>query len=149
MKADKRFKSKPGKVKSFNDSLNKKLDSLARTLKESGNASLAAPRAGLNKRIILLKVGENEVVELVNPEIVKENENKDNTNYQAVAIQYQDRQGDKQAALLTDAEAVRFHYELEFLNGFQELKECEHEYEIIHGLQDSYEQCSKCKLARQ
>lgn len=144
----KKFKSKAAKVKSFNDSLNKKLDSLTRSLKESGDSSLAAPRAGLNKRIILLKVGEDEIVELVNPEVIKENENKGSTPYQAVAIRYQNRGGESQAALLTDAEAVRFNYELEFLNGFKENEECEHSYEIVHGLQDSYEQCSNCKLAR-
>jgi peptide deformylase len=149
MKADKKFKSKPAKVKSFNVSLNKKLDSLVRTLKENGNSSLAAPKVGLNKRIILLKVSENEIVELINPEVIKENENKEKTAYQAVAIQYQNREGEKQAALLTDVEAVRFHYEFEFLNGFEESEECKHEYEIVHGLQDSYEQCSKCKLARE
>ena len=149
MKLDKRFKSKPAKVKSFNQSLEKKLDSLARTLNESGNASLSAPRAGLNKRIILLKTSDGETVELVNPEILKEKlDKKVNPDYQAVAIKYQDRKGDEQTALLTDAEAVRFYYELEYLDGFKD-EECGHEYEIVHGFQDSYEQCSKCKLAKQ
>lgn len=145
MKIEKQFKSKPSKIKSFNDSLSKKLDSLVKTLRERGGSSLSAPKAGLNKRIILLKIENDHVVELINPEIIKSNE--PDVNYQAVAIKYQDRSGSKQTALLTDAEAVRFKYELGYLNGFLE-GPCEHEYEIVHGLQDSYEQCSKCSISK-
>lgn len=149
MKKEKKFKSRPAKIKSFNESLNKKLDSLLRTLNESGNSSLSAPRAGLNKRIILLKISEKETVELINPEIVKGKDKESKDVYEAVAIKYQNRDGSEQAALLTDAEAVRFNYEFEYLNGLKDEEECGHSYEIVHGFQDSYEQCVKCRLVRQ
>ena len=58
-------------VTEFNERLHQLLDDMAETLEESGGVGLAAPQVGVLRRICLVEDSEGEVLELINPEIIK------------------------------------------------------------------------------
>ena len=58
-------------VTNFDARLHALLDDLCDTLEESGGVGLAAPQIGIMRRVCVVEDGEGEVIELVNPEIVR------------------------------------------------------------------------------
>lgn len=57
-------------VTKFDKRLAALLDDMAETLEESGGVGLAAPQVGICRRVVVVINGEDELIELVNPEIV-------------------------------------------------------------------------------
>ena len=57
-------------VTEFNNRLHDLLDDMADTLEESGGVGLAAPQVGVLRRVVLVINDEEEILELINPEIV-------------------------------------------------------------------------------
>ena len=57
-------------VTEFNDRLHDLLDDMADTLEESGGVGLAAPQVGGLRRVVLVINDEEEILELINPEII-------------------------------------------------------------------------------
>ena len=55
----------------FNERLHLLLDDMRETLEESGGVGLAAPQVGILRRVCIVEDSEGEIIELVNPEIVK------------------------------------------------------------------------------
>ena len=47
------------------------LDDMAETLHKADGCGLAAPQVGVRRRIVLVEVEEGELIELINPEIIK------------------------------------------------------------------------------
>ncbi|MBR7146213.1 MAG: peptide deformylase [Oscillospiraceae bacterium] len=58
-------------VTEFNERLHQLLDDMADTLEESGGVGLAAPQVGILRRVCLVEDSEGEIIELINPEIIK------------------------------------------------------------------------------
>ncbi len=58
-------------VKKFDKKLWTLLDDMTETLRDSGGVGLAAPQIGICRRVVLVINAEDEVIELINPEIVK------------------------------------------------------------------------------
>ena len=58
-------------VTEFNERLHQLLDDMADTLEESGGVGLAAPQVGILRRVCLVEDSEGELIELINPEIIK------------------------------------------------------------------------------
>ena len=58
-------------VTEFNARLHQLLDDMADTLEEAGGVGLAAPQVGILRRVCIVEDSEGEIIELVNPEIVK------------------------------------------------------------------------------
>ena len=58
-------------VTEFNERLHLLLDDMRETLEESGGVGLAAPQVGILRRVCIVEDSEGEIIELVNPEIVK------------------------------------------------------------------------------
>ena len=58
-------------VTEFNERLHLLLDDMRETLEESGGVGLAAPQVGILRRVCIVEDTEGEIIELVNPEIVK------------------------------------------------------------------------------
>ena len=58
-------------VTEFNDRLHDLLDDMADTLEESGGVGLAAPQVGVLRRVVLVINDEEEILELINPEIIE------------------------------------------------------------------------------
>lgn len=57
-------------VTDFNGRLRELLDDLTDTLVESGGVGLAAPQVGILRRVCVVMNEEDEIIELVNPEII-------------------------------------------------------------------------------
>ena len=57
-------------VTSFDGRLGELLDDLKETLAQANGAGLAAPQVGILRRCVIVVDGENEMLELVNPEII-------------------------------------------------------------------------------
>ena len=58
-------------VTEFNDRLHVLLDDLADTLEDSGGVGLAAPQVGVLRRVCVVLDGEDQLIELVTPEIIR------------------------------------------------------------------------------
>ncbi len=56
-------------VKEVNDSIRKLMENMAETMYNAKGVGLAAPQVGINKRVIVVDIGEG-LYKLVNPEIV-------------------------------------------------------------------------------
>ena len=59
-------------VTQFDDKLAKLIDDLRETLIDAGGAGLAAPQVGILRRVVVLYGPDEEVVELVNPELTEQ-----------------------------------------------------------------------------
>ncbi len=57
-------------VTSFDEKLHALIDDMRETLVDSGGVGLAAPQIGILRRVVLVINSEDEMLELVNPEIV-------------------------------------------------------------------------------
>ena len=58
-------------VTEFNDRLHELLDDMADTLEEAGGVGLAAPQVGILRRVCIVEDEQGEIIELINPEIIK------------------------------------------------------------------------------
>ena len=58
-------------VTRFDSRLHLLLDDMAETLIDSNGVGLAAPQVGVLRRVVLVDVGEEEFLELINPEIIE------------------------------------------------------------------------------
>ena len=58
-------------VTKFDEKLWALLDDMRETLAESNGVGLAAPQVGILRRVVLVINGQNEVLELINPTIIK------------------------------------------------------------------------------
>ena len=59
------------KVEKFDWRLHKLLDDMAETLIEANGVGLAAPQVGILRRVVIVDVGEEQMLELVNPELIE------------------------------------------------------------------------------
>ena len=57
-------------VESFDERLWQLLDDMAETLEEAGGVGLAAPQVGILRRVCIVLNEDDEIIELINPEIV-------------------------------------------------------------------------------
>lgn len=69
-KGDPVLEKKCHAVTKFDDKLARLLDDMTQTLEQSGGVGLAAPQIGICRRVVVLLDGDENVIELVNPEIV-------------------------------------------------------------------------------
>ena len=58
-------------VTEFNDRLHTLLDDMAETLEEAGGVGLAAPQVGILRRVCIVLNEDDEIIELINPEIME------------------------------------------------------------------------------
>ena len=59
-------------VEKFDRKLHFLIDDLKETLEESGGVGLAAPQVGILRRVVIVMDAEDQMIELVNPEIIHE-----------------------------------------------------------------------------
>ena len=57
-------------VTDFNSRLHTLLDDMKETLLDSGGVGLAAPQVGILRRVCVVQNEDDEVIELINPEII-------------------------------------------------------------------------------
>lgn len=68
---DERLRKKCRPVTDFNRRLHILLDDMCETLAESQGAGLAAPQVGVLRRAVVIALDEDELLEMVNPEILE------------------------------------------------------------------------------
>ncbi|MBZ4652770.1 MAG: peptide deformylase [Peptococcaceae bacterium] len=69
-KGDPILREKAKEVKEINDSILRLLDNMKETMYAANGVGLAAPQIGVSKRVIVVDIGDEELFELINPQIV-------------------------------------------------------------------------------
>ena len=114
-------------VTEFNERLHLLLDDMRETLEESGGVGLAAPQVGILRRVCIVEDSEGEIIELVNPEIVKaegEQTGLEGRPY-TVRVRAQDRDGATFEVEDEDITARCFCHEIEHLDGHLFSEHCD------------------------
>ena len=128
---DERLKKVCRPVTQFNDRIHMLLDDLKETLIDSGGVGLAAPQVGILRRVCVVMNEDEEIIELINPEIVSaEGEQTDLegclsvpgkygfvTRPNVVRVRAQDRNGEFFEVEDEGLTARCFCHELEHLDG--------------------------------
>lgn len=118
-------------VTDFNGRLHTLLDDMTDTLLDSGGVGLAAPQVGILRRVCVVLNEDDEVIELVNPEIIFTDGEQTGlegclsvpgkygvvTRPEVVRVQAQDRNGDFFEVEDSDLTARCFCHEIEHLDG--------------------------------
>ena len=127
-------------ITDFGARLHMLLDDLAETLDEAGGVGLAAPQVGILRRVCIVKDDEDEVIELVNPEIIGTEGEQTGlegclsipgrygvvTRPYAVRVRAQDREGAYFEVEGEDLTARCFCHEIEHLDGHLYTERCDH-----------------------
>ena len=118
-------------VTDFNSRLHTLLDDMTETLLDSGGVGLAAPQVGIMRRVCVVLNEDDEVIELVNPEIIFTDGEQTGlegclsvpgkygvvTRPEVVRVRAQDRNGDFFEVEDSDLTARCFCHEIEHLDG--------------------------------
>ena len=118
-------------VEKFNKRLHILLDDMRETLEESGGVGLAAPQVGILRRVVVVLDAEENMMELVNPVIVRQEGEQDGfegclsvpgmygrvQRPSFVTVRAQDREGNFFEASGEEMVARCFCHELEHLDG--------------------------------
>ena len=127
-------------VTEFNERLHDLLEDMADTLEESGGVGLAAPQVGVLRRVVLVINDEEEILELINPEIIYTEGEQTGpegclsvpgkfgmvTRPNVVRVRAQDRFGDWFEAEGEELTARCFCHELEHLDGHLYVEHIDH-----------------------
>ena len=127
-------------VTDFNSRLHTLLDDLADTLADSGGVGLAAPQVGVLRRVCVVLDEEDQLIELVNPEIVAQSGEQTGlegclsvpgkwgivTRPNRVRVRAQDRDGDWFEAEAEGLTARAFCHEIEHLDGHLFVEHIDH-----------------------
>ena len=127
-------------VTDFNSRLHTLLDDLADTLADSGGVGLAAPQVGVLRRVCVVLDEEDQLIELVNPEIIYTEGEQTGlegclsvpgkygivTRPEVVRVRAQDRNGDFFEVEDSDLTARCFCHEIEHLDGHLFVEHTDH-----------------------
>ena len=118
-------------VTKFDKRLHQLIDDMIDTLYDSNGVGLAAPQVGVLRRVVVVDVGEGEILELINPEIIEQSGEQTGlegclsvpgkygivTRPNVVKVQAQDRYGEWFEAEGEELIARCFCHELAHLDG--------------------------------
>lgn len=127
-------------VTDFNSRLHTLLDDMADTLAESGGVGLAAPQVGILRRVCVVLDEDDQLIELVNPEIIRTEGEQTGlegclsvpgkygivTRPEVVRVRAQDRNGDFFEVEDSDLTARCFCHEIEHLDGHLFVEHTDH-----------------------
>ena len=137
---DDRLSKKCRPVTDFNKRLHDLLDDMKETLTEAQGVGLAAPQVGILRRVVVIVDDEDNMLELVNPEILEQSGEQTGpegclsvpgkwgmvTRPNFVRIQYQDRYGEWYEADGEELMARCFCHEIEHLDGHLYVEHIDH-----------------------
>ena len=137
---DDRLGKKCRQVTDFNKRLHDLLDVMKETLEEAQGVGLAAPQVGVLRRVVVIVDDEDNMLELVNPEILEQSGEQTGpegclsvpgkwgmvTRPDFVRIQYQDRYGEWFEADGEGLMARCFCHEIEHLDGHLYVEHIDH-----------------------
>ena len=127
-------------VTDFNARLHTLLDDMTETLVDSGGVGLAAPQVGILRRVVVVMNEDDEIIELVNPEIIKTSGRQDGlegclsvpgkygfvSRPNVVRVRAQDRDGDFFEVEDEGLTARCFCHEIEHLDGHLFVEHTDH-----------------------
>ena len=127
-------------VTKFDDRLGTLLDDMKETLLDSGGVGLAAPQVGILRRVCVMQNEDDEVIELINPEIIYTEGEQTGlegclsvpgkygivTRPEVVRVRAQDRNGDFFEVEDSDLTARCFCHEIEHLDGHLFVEHTDH-----------------------
>ena len=127
-------------VTDFNSRLHTLLDDMKETLLDSGGVGLAAPQVGILRRVCVVQNEDDEVIELINPEIIFTDGEQTGlegclsvpgkygivTRPEVVRVRAQDRNGDFFEVEDSDLTARCFCHEIEHLDGHLFVEHTDH-----------------------
>ena len=127
-------------VTDFNSRLHTLLDDMTETLRDSGGVGLAAPQVGILRRVCVVQNEDDEVIELINPEIIYTEGEQTGlegclsvpgkygivTRPEVVRVRAQDRNGDFFEVEDSDLTARCFCHEIEHLDGHLFVEHTDH-----------------------
>ena len=127
-------------VTDFNSRLHTLLDDMKETLLDSGGVGLAAPQVGILRRVCVVQNEDDEVIELINPEIIYTEGEQTGlegclsvpgkygivTRPEVVRVRAQDRNGDFFEVEDSDLTARCFCHEIEHLDGHLSVEHTDH-----------------------
>ena len=127
-------------VTDFNSRLHTRLDDMKETLLDSGGVGLAAPQVGILRRVCVVQNEDDEVIELINPEIIYTEGEQTGlegclsvpgkygivTRPEVVRVRAQDRNGDFFEVEDSDLTARCFCHEIEHLDGHLFVEHTDH-----------------------
>lgn len=127
-------------VTDFNSRLHTLLDDMTETLLDSGGVGLAAPQVGILRRVCVVQNEDDEVIELINPEIIYTQGEQTGlegclsvpgkygvvTRPEVVRVRARDRNGDFFEVEDSDLTARCFCHEIEHLDGHLFVEHTDH-----------------------
>ena len=127
-------------VTEFNSRLHTLLDDMTETLLDSGGVGLAAPQVGILRRVCVVQNEDDEIIELINPEIIKTEGEQTGlegclsvpgkygivTRPMVVRVRAQDRDGNPFEVEDEDLTARCFCHEIEHLDGHLFVEHTDH-----------------------
>mgnify|MGYP004536873289 FL=1 len=127
-------------VTEFNSRLHTLLDDMTETLLDSGGVGLAAPQVGILRRVCVVQNEDDEIIELVNPEIIYTEGEQTGlegclsvpgkygvvTRPEVVRVRAQDRNGNFFEVMDSDLTARCFCHEIEHLDGHLFVEHTDH-----------------------
>ena len=127
-------------VTEFNSRLHILLDDMTETLLDSGGVGLAAPQVGILRRVCVVQNEDDEIIELVNPEIIYTEGEQTGlegclsvpgkygvvTRPEVVRVRAQDRNGNFFEVMDSDLTARCFCHEIEHLEGHLFVEHTDH-----------------------
>ncbi len=127
-------------VTNFDDRLHTLLDDMTDTLLDSGGVGLAAPQVGILRRVCVVQNENDEIIELINPEIIYTEGEQTGlegclsvpgkygvvTRPEVVRVRAQDRDGSFFEVEDTDLTARCFCHEIEHLDGHLFVEHTDH-----------------------
>ena len=127
-------------VTEFNSRLHILLDDMTETLLDSGGVGLAAPQVGILRRVCVVQNEDDEIIELVNPEIICTEGEQTGlegclsvpgkygvvTRPEVVRVRAQDRNGNFFEVMDSDLTARCFCHEIEHLDGHLFVEHTDH-----------------------
>ena len=127
-------------VTEFNSRLHILLDDMTETLLDSGGVGLAAPQVGILRRVCVVQNEDDEIIELVNPEIIYTEGEQTGlegclsvpgkygvvTRPEVVRVRAQDRNGNFFEVMDSDLTARCFCHEIEHLDGHLFVEHTDH-----------------------
>ncbi len=127
-------------VTNFDDRLHTLLDDMIDTLLDSGGVGLAAPQVGILRRVCVVQNENDEIIELINPEIIYTEGEQTGlegclsvpgkygvvTRPEVVRVRAQDRDGSFFEVEDTDLTARCFCHEIEHLDGHLFVEHTDH-----------------------
>ncbi len=127
-------------VTEFNSRLHILLDDMTETLLDSGGVGLAAPQVGILRRVCVVQNEDDEIIELVNPEIIYTKGEQTGlegclsvpgkygvvTRPEVVRVRAQDRNGNFFEVMDSDLTARCFCHEIEHLDGHLFVEHTDH-----------------------